>query len=79
MICIGRHAGGHTLARKRGKGRERLKPAEPLFFLCRAVWINSYSLGENGKREGVGERGEGTPAIRTPFYLFLRSLASANS
>ena len=36
-------------------------------------------IGKKGKREGVGERGEGTPAIRTPFYSFLRTLASANS
>ena len=27
---------------------------------------------------GIGERGEGTPATRTPFASFLRSLANAN-
>ena len=30
------------------------------------------------KNEGIGERGEGTPATRTPFDSFLRSLANAN-
>ena len=37
--------------------------------------------GELGRREkirGIGERGEGTPATRTPFASFLRSLANAN-
>ena len=37
--------------------------------------------GERGRREkmrGIGERGEGTPATRTPFASFLRSLANAN-
>ena len=37
--------------------------------------------GERGRREkmrGIGERGEGTPATRTPLDSFLRSLANAN-
>ena len=37
--------------------------------------------GEQGRREnmkGIGERGQGTPATRTPFASFLRSLANAN-
>ena len=37
--------------------------------------------GERGRREkmrGIGERGEGTPATKTPFTSFLRSPANAN-
>ena len=35
---------------------------------------------EGGKKgEGIGERRKGTPAIVTPFFLPLRTLASANS
>ena len=47
------------------------------------AWVAGVEGGRGyGKREKgreVGERGEGTPATRTPFYSFLLTLASANS
>ena len=40
----------------------------------KGLWIE-----KKGKREGIGKRGWGTPAIRTPFCSLLRTLASTNS
>ena len=34
-------------------------------------------VGKKGK--GIGERRKGTPAIRTPFFSPLQTLASSNS
>ena len=70
MICIGRHAGGHTLARKRGKGRELLKPVEPLFFSL-PCGVDKL-LSPRGKREKGGGRGRrGRDACYKNPLLFI--------
>ena len=46
---------------------------------CVAGVEKGRGWGKREKGSGVGERVEEAPAIRTLFYSFLRTLASANS
>ena len=49
-----------------------------VILACVAGVIGEGERGRREKMRGIGERGEGTPATRTPFASFLRSPANAN-
>ena len=56
----------------------KMKQNVTLLVACVAGVIGEGERGSWEKMRGIGERGEGTPATRTPFDSILRLLANAN-